>query len=264
MDGELEHREHRGGYGLGGGDGHFDAGTDAQGVVGKTGGLGVVVFDDRDEFGTEVAGDGHSGYGVGGLAGLGDADDEGAFVDHRLAVAVFGGVGGVGVDARDGLKVHCRQFGGVEGCAHSDDGDVVDLTQHIGVQLVGAHSYLAGAEVDALAHRADDGVRLFGDLFGHKVGVGTFGDLGGVSAERHGGFVEGLTLKGQELEFVGGGDEGLTGVKEEGLFELGLERDGVAGDHRGGVVGADDESAGAADFGTHNGAGLVGVEGEEG
>ena len=75
----------------------------------------------REHLGAALAREAHGGERVGGLARLGDADDDVALAQHRVAVAVLGGDVHLDRDARPLLdRVAADEAGVVRGAAGHD------------------------------------------------------------------------------------------------------------------------------------------------
>ena len=119
---EQVHGRDLGDEGLGGGDADLEAGARVEHAVGVARGLRAHDVGDREDRRAALAGEAHGGQRVGRLAGLGDADDEVARADHRVAVAVLGGDVHLDRDARPLLdRVAADQAGVVGGAAGDDD-----------------------------------------------------------------------------------------------------------------------------------------------
>ncbi len=145
--------------GLGGGDADLEAGSREQDRVGVLGRLAPHHVGDPEHVSAPLAREPHRGEGVGRLARLGDADDEIARADDRVAIAVLGGDVHLDGDPRPGLdRVPAREPGVVAGAAGDDD-DAAHLSG-----LLGGQRQLA--EVD----RVDLGEAV-GDRLGDRVGL---------------------------------------------------------------------------------------------
>ena len=144
---EQVHRRDLGDEGLGGGDADLEAGAGVEDAVGVAGGLRAHDVRDREHLRPALLRQAHGGERVGGLARLGDADDEVARPDDRVAVAVLGGDVHLDRDARPLLeRVAADQAGVVRGAAGDDD-DAVAVAQE------GVVDRAELAEVDAVAAR---------------------------------------------------------------------------------------------------------------
>src|SRR6201999_3269928 len=129
-----------------------------------------------------LTGEAHRRQGVGGLAGLGDADHQVVGTDHRVAVAVLGGDVHFDRHPRPLLdRVATDQAGVVAGPA-GDDHDPADVAE----ELVGEVDV---GEVDAVGlgqavgDRLGDRVGLFVDLLQHEGLVAAL--LGGFGVPGH-------------------------------------------------------------------------------
>ena len=174
---EQVHRGNLADEGLGRRHAHLDARTGEQDGVGIPCRLAAHHVADRQHLGPTLLRQPHRGEGVGGLTGLGDADDEVVGAVDRLAVAVLGG--DVHLDrhpcpALDRVAAdQTRVVGGPTG----DDHDPLDVAQEVVIQIdVG--------EVDAVqarqpvGDRLGDGIGLLVDLLEHEGLVAAL--LGGV------------------------------------------------------------------------------------
>ena len=202
----------------------------------------------------------HGGEGVGGLAGLGDADDQIALAEDRVAVAELRGDVHVDGDTGPLLDRVAPDQAGVERGAAGHDHDAVHVAQQllveradvVEVDAVGAHRPVG----DRLGHR----VRLVVDLLEHeRVVAALLGgllvpvDLGDltrpldtVGAEDPGAFgadLDDLAVL-QRLHVTGGGQEGGHGGGQERLPL-------AAADHQRALLPGADERPGVVDAHGH-------------
>ena len=117
-----------------------------------------------------LAREAHRGQRIGGLAGLGDPDDEVPRADHGIAVAVLGGDVHLDRDPRPGLHGVAADEARVVGGAAGDDHDPPQRLRVLGGQL-------ELAQVDRVdlrqpvGDRLGDRVGLLVDLLEHEGGV---------------------------------------------------------------------------------------------
>ena len=188
-EGQLQregvHGDQLGTVGLGGGDGDLGSGEGIEDMVRLAGNGGA--HDVHDGQGTDPEGLGlaQGGQAVGGLAGLGDDDDEGFGIQQLFAVAELGGQldpgGELGQILEDVLGGHAHMPGGAAGNdVHGGD---------IGQKRIGESG--PGQVDPAVLQNAVQGIAdsggLFVDLLEHEMliaalfgGLGVPGDLGGL------------------------------------------------------------------------------------
>ncbi|MNV05475.1 hypothetical protein D3C71_958140 [compost metagenome] len=117
------------------------------------------------------------GQGVSGLARLADGDNQGAWVGHAGAVAVFAGHFDLRGDARDVFEPVFGGAAAVVAGAAGQDQNAVDFLEH--APGGGARFAMLARAVEQLGHdasqtfeRVGDGTRLLEDFLLHVVSVG--------------------------------------------------------------------------------------------
>ena len=178
-----------GGEGFGGGDADFRAGMGEEAQrTGPDDGRFRDVTDGQGVRHTQVLRVLECGQGVGGLAGLGDSDDQRPWIRHAIAIAVF--TGDFDADRQLGQAFQPVTGGeaGVVAGAASQYEDAVDVLEDLfgfGTEPTDLNSLGAAQHVQ----RVDDGTGLLEDFFLHVVGIGAQFD--GISGELGFGFFPG-------------------------------------------------------------------------
>ncbi len=114
--------------------------------------------------------DAQRGQGVGGLAGLGDGDEEGVRRHYMLAVAVLAGYLHMAGHAGEGLDPILGHKPSMVAGAAGDDGDGLSLSQHgLGLETEGLREHMLGGET--ALQGIGDGPRLLEDFLLHEVTV---------------------------------------------------------------------------------------------
>ena len=166
LEREQVHRRGLGDEGLGGGHPDLEARAREQHAVRVAGGLAADDVGDREHLGAALASQAHGGQRVGGLARLGDADDQIALREHRVAVAELGGDVHLHRSPRPGLdRVAPDQTGVVGGSAGHDHHPAHVLEELVGQSdVTEVHHPVAQPAGHGLGH----GVGLLVDLLEHE------------------------------------------------------------------------------------------------
>ena len=249
---------------LGGGHTDLRAGVGVEHRIGLTRDLGTVGVAHRQDAGTLGLGVADGLQGVGGLPGLGDGDDQGLPVQHRVAVAELAGDLDLHRDTHPVLDGVLRQQAGVVGRTAGDDEDLLDLAQVVVRQALLVEDDAAVDEVPGQGV-ADRG-GLLEDLLHHE-GVeaallrglqvpvdGEGSTFGGGAVEVH----DLVAVLGDDHDVVLAEFDGLAGVRDEG-GDVGAEEHLVltdADDQWGGATSGDDR-AGLVDMGEQQGEGTL-------
>ena len=201
------------------GDRHLEPGAREQHPVGVARGLRVAHVGDREHRGPGLPGDAHRRQGVGRLAGLGDADDEIALTEDRVAVAELGGDVHVDRDARPLLDGVAPDQAGVERRAARDDDDAVDVAQQRLVERADVVQVHAVGADGAIGDGVGDRIGLVVDLLQHE----------GVVAGLLRGFLVPLDLLGGPFDRLAIGLGHGHAIGGQGDYLAVVDRQGEAG-----------------------------------
>ena len=207
--------------GLGGGHADLRAGVGVEHRVGFARDLGTVGITHRQHPRSLGLGVAHGLQGVGGLTGLGDGDDEGLLVQHRVAVAELGCDLDLHRDAGPVLDGVLRQQPGVVGGTTGDDVDLLDVAEVVVGEALLVEDDLAVDE--AAGQGVADGGGLLVDFLHHE----------GVEAVLLGGLL--VPVDGERAAL------GRGAVEVHDLVIIGRDRDGAVLAELDGVLGVGDE-----------------------
>ena len=186
------------------------------------------------------------GERVGGLAGLGDGDDDGVAVDRRVAVAELAGVFDLDGDARELFQQVLAHEGGVVAGAARRQDDALHLAQPARVDVEAAEVGGRVGLVEPAAQGVLDRLGLLVDLLEHVVFVDAPVRLGGLGFDRVQGRGDALAVVVEHVPVVGGQDGQLVVLHVNDLVGLADQRGGVARQEVFVLADADDERAAEA------------------
>ena len=124
---------------------------------------------DRTQQGAAIARQLHRRQGVGGLAGLGDADHQHILAEQRLPVAVLRGVVDLGRQPGQALDQELPDEAGVPRGAAGDQVHPLHTAQAVGREPVVAEVDPGAVAVEVGADGVADGIGLLEDLLEHEV-----------------------------------------------------------------------------------------------
>ena len=224
-------------------DTDLGAGVGVEHRVGLAGDLRAVGVADRQHAGLLLAGVAHGLQRVGGLARLGDRDDERGAVEHGVAVAELAGHLDLDRDAAPVLDRVLREQARVVRRAAGDDEHLVDVAQLlVGEALLVEHD---PAVDEVPAQRVGQRRRLLLDLLQHEEVVAAL--LGGgdvpVDVERAG--LGGVAVEVGDDRAVAGQRDDLVLAELDRLAGVVDERGDVGGDEHLALADADHQRRGA-------------------